>query len=151
MADFSYEPNYVHAPSPVMPVEVTYSKNFTRRVYRTGIEFIRKFELVFGNVNLEKRNLLRSHFEGQFGPHLSFTWTTPPEYVSDYEFTVNYDEEASGMGYYEETPEVGGNVFNISVYFKALGSAPVFKESLIVFQDTEDVIFQDTTDVIFQD
>jgi len=151
MADFAYEPNYIHAPSIELPVEVDYSKNFNRRSYKTERNFTRKYELHFGYVNLTQRNLLRSHFEGQYGPYLAFDWTNPPDYVSDYGFEVNYDEEAEGMGYYEETPEVGGNVFHITLGFKSINSAAVFKQNLVVFQDTEDVIFQDTEDVIFQD
>ena len=118
MADFSYEPNYVHAPSPIPSVEVTRSKNFTRRSYLTETTFVRKYELHFGDVTLEKRNLLLEHYEGQNGPYTSFIWTNPPSYVSASPIMVYYDEESSGMGYYEETPNVGGLVFNVTLYFK---------------------------------
>ena len=118
MTDFAYSPNYVHAPSPVPSVEITRSRNFTRRSYLTETTFVKKYELHFGDVTLAKRNLLLEHFEGQYGPYTSFTWTNPPSYVSALPITVRYDEESSGMGYYEETPEVGGNVFTVILYFR---------------------------------
>ena len=120
MANFSYEPNYVHSPSPIPSIEADRSKNFTLRSYLTEQEFVRKYELHFGDVNLIKRNLLLAHYEGQYGPYSSFIWTNPPSYVSASPITVRYDEESSGMGYYEETPAVGGNVFSVTIYLRAL-------------------------------
>ena len=117
MADFSYVPNYVHSPAAIPNIEVTQGKSFKQTVYKYDNNFTRKHELYFGDVSLTTRNNLRDHFEGQYGPYNSFSWTNPPSYVSDSALTVRYDEEAEGKGYYEETPPVGGNVFNVTLFF----------------------------------
>ena len=118
MANFSYEPNYVHSPSPIPSIEADRSKNFTRRSYLTETTFVKKYELHFGDITLAKRNLLLEHYESQYGPYTSFVWTNPPTYAVSSSITVRYDEESQGMGYYEETPEVGGNVFTVILYFR---------------------------------
>ena len=117
MANFSYLPNYVHSPVAEPNVEVTRGKSFKQTFYKLDNNFIRRYTLYFGDCNLTNRNNLRNHFEGQFGPYSSFSWTNPPAYVSATALTVNYDEEAPGRGYEEETPEVGGNVFQVTLHF----------------------------------
>ena len=117
MANFSYSPNYVHSHPPIPNVQVTRGKSFKPTVYKLDNNFLRKHDLHFGDVDLAKRNLLKAHFEGQFGPYTSFSWTNPPLYVSATALTVRYDDESAGFGYEEETPAVGGNVFSIILHF----------------------------------
>ena len=122
MADFTYSPNVVHSATPIPNIEITSGQTYNQSFYKLSDNFLRRFELRFGDVNLTKRNLLRSHFEGQYGPHKAFNWTSIPDYVkrSTQDLIVNYDKDSEGMGYYEETPAVGGNVFTVTLYFVAV-------------------------------
>jgi len=117
MANFSYSPNYVNSQPPIPNIEVTRGKSFKQTTYKLDNNFIRKYDLFFGSVDSTMRTNLKNHFEGQFGPYSSFSWTNPPTYVSGTALTVRYDEESAGMGYEEDTPPVGGNVFTITLHF----------------------------------
>jgi len=142
MADFSYQPNVVHSFPAIPNIDVTQGQKYMQSSYKWSDRFLRKYELRFGYVNRAKRNLLRSHFEGQFGPYKAFNWINIPSYVFGIieGSQVNYDEGSEGQGYYEETPEVGGNVFAVRITFIYSSSASFFtidsEDDLVILDES---------------
>jgi hypothetical protein len=91
MANFTTTPNEVQYQGPVYPVKVTQGDSFKQDYQLLDTTAKKRFKLIFKRLAEATRDAIISHYEGQYGPFASFTWTTVPPYIDGgSEKTVRY-------------------------------------------------------------
>lgn len=101
MANFTFTASIVDQKAPVYAVQVSRSKNFKPSRNIIDDEPIKEYALLFRAVDETARDNLLNHFNGQYGPGKTFTWTTVPADVDGgVSKTVAYSEKDG----YKQTP-----------------------------------------------
>jgi len=115
MANFTWTPKIVIPSKPTYNILQTLTESFKRRYYEVDSNEEQLYTLKFGWIQkttvTNNRDAIYAHYTGNKGEYSSFSWTGVPSYISNDAVTVRYVD-------YQETPDVDGNVWEVTIVFR---------------------------------